>query len=190
MLNPRLEKIAGYGERYRQEYLDLGDSDPGMDSDPFRLRFFLSRMFAGDETVADYYLRSTEKVLRENEDEIRSRFTEDGGISAEDLDELLDDGGVGSQSDRTMVVEIIEFVESIPENNHDVLEHTENKIKMGELEELFDDLTSIYNVSDSKAAAYLRDAAVYLGIEDEVTDGQENYLVPVDVHIHKAAREL
>jgi hypothetical protein len=189
----RMRRVAAFGERYREEQLEPGTEDPGIEEDPFRLRFLLKRAFAGakPETLAGDYRECTETVLRKYESDIRARWAETGdGITDKELLDTLEREGVGNGYDRKMVVGIIDFLETFPNQDHDVIEHTETKISEGEVEEMFDELTDIYNIGSKKAALYLRDVVTYRELEDTVDGDQYRYLLPIDVWVHRVSRKL
>lgn len=189
----RMRRVAAFGERYREENLESITEDPGTEEDPFRLRFLLKRAFAGakPETLAGEYRESTEEVLREHESDIKARWTgTKDGITDDELNDVLERAGVGNGRDRRMVVEIIDFLGTIPEQDHDIIRYTGAKVSEGKIDELFDELTGIHNVGSKKATLYLRDAVTYEGLEDTVDDDQYRFLLPIDVWVHRVGREL
>lgn len=187
-----LTAVAAFGDQYRDEYLN-GPAETASPENPFRLRFLLKRAFAGgrSQCLAEEYREAAETTLRTHEEAIRARWQgQNRAITDDELRTALEEDGVGNRYDREMVVQLIEFLGTIPEQDHDVIEYTKASIQDGAVDEVFDQLIDIHNIGPKKAAVYLRDVVVAYGLEADVDHGQCRYVFPVDTWVHRVGREL
>lgn len=189
----QLATIAGFSTQYRTDQFDASDDDADPEADPFRLRFLLKNIFASarSETVSTEYRQHTESVLRNHRSTIRNRWSESSdGISDEALKQKLADQGVGNQHDRRMVVEVLDFLGSLHNIDHDVITYTQVRIENGSINEVYAELNDIHNVGPKKATLYLRDVVTRWELEDHLEGDQYRYVFPVDVWVFRVAKEL
>lgn len=186
-----MELIARFSEQYRKEYL-FADDEPGKDDGPFGLTFFLKRAFAGgrNDELAGRYRQAAEVVLEDRESDIRNRIQGDGSVTDLGLLEDLEESGGGNKYDRQMVVDILNFLQKIPECDHDMFKYVGRQVEANDLQSAFERLQCIYNIGPKKTALFLRDAVTLFGLEDEVESDEYRYLVPVDTWVHRVSKEL
>lgn len=174
-----IKRIAKYAETYREE--ELSD-EPWRDCGPFGLTFFLKRAFASArrEELSAEYREAAEEVIECSKNEIRNCFENDVNVTDLDLSDDLEDEGVGNQNDRKMVVDILEFLETLPGDDPDIYDYVEKKVDDDDesLEDAFENLTDIFNIGPKKATLFLRDAVVLCGCEDGVEEYR--YVLPID----------
>ncbi|QLD89098.1 hypothetical protein HWV07_08670 [Natronomonas salina] len=89
-----------------------------------------------------------------------------------------------------MVVETIEYLGELDDFNHRIIEYTEASIEDGDIETVFDELTSIHNVGPKKATLFLRDIVSGSNLEEYVTRDEYRYVFPVDTRVFQVAEEL
>lgn len=187
----QIEAVAAFGDRYREEHLDEAPVASDHDEDPFRVRFFLKRAFAGakPETLAVQYRTRTEIVLREREPDIRNRWNGSNcGISDDELRQTLADRGVGNGRDREMVVSIVDLLGSI--EDRDVTKYTKHAVERGDIDTVFETVTDVYNIGPKKATLYLRDIVSYYELETSVAEEQYKYILPIDTWVFQVGKKL
>lgn len=187
-LQAKCKRIAAFAGQYQEE--ELPDEVSSDDGDPFDLRFFLESAFASarNEETSAKYRKATETVLRENCREINDRLESDTRVSEMELLDDLQDAGVTNRRDRQMVVQILEFIEEIPDD--DVIGYVQRKVANEELEDAHERLTDIYNIGSKKATLFLRDAVTLLDHDECVACDDYKYLFPVDTWVRGVVDEL
>lgn len=187
----RIEAVAAFGDTYREEHLDESpdSTDPG--DDPFQVRFFLKRAFAGakPESLATEYRTKTETVLRERESEIRNRWSgSNGRFTDEEFLQILADQGVGNNRDRQMVVDIVDLLGKV--ENHDITSYTLNAVKEGNVDAAYETVSGVYNIGPKKATVYLRDIVCYYDLEKSLQDDQYKYVLPIDTWVFQVGNAI
>jgi hypothetical protein len=107
------------------------------------------------------------------------------------LQKKVGKGNIGKARDIEMVISSLRYVSRIPDSN--IVAHTVRRINAGEIGQHYDEIQrsenegGIVQVGPKIAAFYLRDVVSLFELEDNVSEGFQFTLQPVDVWVRRVA---
>ncbi|MFB6197252.1 MAG: hypothetical protein ABEI52_03130 [Halobacteriaceae archaeon] len=185
-MQENLQTIAAYSKYLRQT--ETRRDELPTDDDVEALLFFLYRSFHGARRVelSREYFQHSKDVIETERAQIGNVL--DGG-EADDWKETIRtelETEIGNSADCQMVISLIEWLsdDSISGN---IVQSSQRKIKNGELAEHHREIRkNVFNVGPKKASLYLRDIVAIANLES-TTEGQWEYIIPIDTQIATVA---
>jgi hypothetical protein len=96
------------------------------------------------------------------------------------------DGSMGKQRDREMVVDVLRYINNIPDYN--IINHSIAEIEVGRIREHREELKLIWGVGPKTSAFYLRDVIFLFNCE--LTPGESIELQPIDTWVRQVIESL
>lgn len=195
-----IRKIAQYGDVYFKKclYDEYGGKEGRVDilNKPFKaLEFFFGHIFyqGRDDKKswkADYTARSAikkfiddtggdcEAILKEeNHKEIRSR-----------LESVIGPHKAGKLRDIDMVISTLKFIST--KDNQNIVSYSIDKIKDGEVKELYEEIDGITQIGQKCDAFFLRDVVSFYDLQNCICKDDFVYLQPIDIWVTKVSHKL
>lgn len=97
--------------------------------------------------------------------------------------------GTGRERDKEMVLDTLGFILSNCEG-FNMLEHSIERIKNGNIAELSNQLHSITSVGDKIASFFLRDTVFVYDLESSLKPEDYYYVIPIDIWVRRIAEKL
>lgn len=183
----KIKSIEEYGRVYVSENLkfQVGNRDLIYNDWHKSLDFIFSKVF-----------------YRGRRDELSERFmnaalgTLKGFELGKNYDKLLleirlKENGVNNSADRRMVAEILDFVFSLSETyKFNLVRYSVEKIKNGEIAEIFSEFDKIFAIGDKLASFYLRDVVLVFKLENNLKLEDFRYCQPIDTWVRQVAIRL
>lgn len=192
------EKISSFHHRYKKKYLAdrIENKNQYLKSSEKAFEFITSYSFyqgRRDEVSEDFEEKAKAVMIplmkkRDIFPYYSKRIADREGLKKKysQLYRLLEDGGVNKEGDRLMVVSIVNFIQSIEEQN--ILARLIGLIRSRRVAEAYNQLDSIWSIGPKIASLILRDIVYIYELEKYLEKSDYYYLQPVDTWVHQISK--
>ncbi|MFA5270531.1 MAG: hypothetical protein WC400_02925 [Patescibacteria group bacterium] len=182
-----VQSVEQYGQLYVKRFLgeQISNKDTAYNDWREALDFLFSKVFyrGRRDELSERFMWATLKTLKE--------ANLDSTYDKQMLDNHLQSNGVNNHKDRKMVCEVLDFIFNLPISyGYNIVKYTVERIKEGGIEDVFNELNTIYAIGDKLASFYLRDAVLVFGLEDKLEVDEFKYCQPIDTWVKQVATKL
>jgi len=189
MISPeKIRKIISvFSEDYKKKFITPQENrkEEMLKNWRVALDFLFDKIFSGGrpEKTSEKFGKKTKYILDKFFAGNNYRFDENSRVV---LKRKLEDGGVNNERDRKMVLDVLEFLNKI--DGHNIVLYSKHLIEEGKISDIFEQLTTLYNVKEKKAALFLRDLVDILGLEKRLRREEFKYVLPIDTWVNKVSK--
>jgi len=149
------------------------------------LEFFFSKSFyrGRKDEISDVFQQRALETIKEFD--LKKNI---GKFSSSSFTNLLQKNGVNNNMDRRMVCETIQLVKG--DANKNIVSYSINKIKKGEVGEIYEELCNIYGIADKIACFFLRDVSITFNLDKMIDEEDYKYFQPIDTWVNQTSSKL
>lgn len=183
----KIKSIEEYGRVYVSENLkfQVGNRDLIYNDWHKSLDFVFSKVFyrGRRDELSERFMNAVLETLK--------KFHLAKNYDKSLLEIRLKENGVNNLADRTMVAEMLDFVFSLSEfYKNNLVRYSVEKIKNGEIAEVFSEFDKIFAIGDKLASFYLRDVVLVFKLENNLKLEDFFYCQPIDTWARQVAIKL
>lgn len=194
MNDKKLKVIAGFGKRYKNEYLynqiNKQNLQKLLREDWYEaLKFFFGRSFMRgrrDQISVDFMNKAIKALDDFNLKNNRPNKFNRNKNWKEILENKLQESGVNNKYDRGMVLSTIEFILNL--DGYNLINYSLQKIENCKIENIYKEIDSLTAVGDKIVSFFLRDIACIFDLT--IQNDKQIFLQPIDTWVGRILEKL